>query len=255
VRYAANLSILFPELALFDRPAAAARAGFDAVESWWPFATATPAATEVDGFVDAIRAAGVRLIALNFFAGDLAAGDRGIVSWPGREAEFAASVRVAVDIGRRLGTTAFNALYGNRLPDTTGQDDVATRNLRNAATEAAEIGATILIEPVSGAPAYPLLTAADVVTVIDRVGADNVALLADLYHLSVNGDDVGKVIDVHYGRIGHVQIADAPGRHEPGTGQLDLAAWLHALDQRGYPGYVAAEYVPTGIGFDWMAAL
>jgi hydroxypyruvate isomerase len=255
VRYAANLSILFPDLDVLDRPAAAARAGFDAVESWWPFATATPAASEVDGFVTAIQAAGVRLIALNFFAGDMAAGDRGIMSWPGREAEFEASVRTAVDIGGRLGTRAFNALYGNRLPDATGQDDLAVRNLRHAASEAATIGATVLIEPVSGAPAYPLLTAADVVAVIDRVGADNVALLADLYHLSVNGDDVGKVIDVHYGRIGHVQIADSPGRHEPGTGQLDLKTWLHALDQRGYPGYAAAEYVPTGIGFDWMAEL
>ena len=96
-----------------------------------------------------------------------------------------------------------------------------------AATEAATLGATILIEPVSGVPAYPLRTAAE----------------------------IAKVVDVHYGRIGHVQIADAPGRHEPGTGHLDLKAWLHALDQRGYPGYVAAEYVPTGIGFDWMATL
>lgn len=254
VRYVANLSILFPDLDLLDRPAAAARAGFDAVESWWPFPTATPAATEVDAFVDAVRAAGVRLIALNFFAGDMAAGDRGIVSWPGREAEFEASVRTAVDIGKCLGTTAFNALYGNRIPGAD-QDELAIRNLRRAARVARVIDATILLEPVSGAPAYPLLIADDVVAVIDRIGADNVALLADLYHLSVNGDDVAKAIDVHFGRIGHVQIADAPGRHEPGTGQLDLKGWLHTLDQRGYQGYVAAEYIPTGTGFDWMAQL
>jgi hydroxypyruvate isomerase len=254
VRWAANLSILFPELALTDRPAAAAAAGFDAVESWWPFPTATPDPTEVDRFVNAIRDADVQLVALNFFAGDMPAGDRGVVSWPGREDEFHESVRIAVDIGKRLGTKAFNALYGNRIPGAD-QDDLAMRNLRHAAAQVAEIGGTILIEPVSGAPAYPLLTAADVIAVLDRVGAGNMALLADLYHLSVNGDDVATVIDVHFGRIGHVQIADSPGRHEPGTGQLDLAGWLHTLDQRGYTGYVAAEYQPTDAGFDWTERL
>ncbi len=257
MRWAANMSILFPELAVIERPSAAAAAGFDAVESWWPFPTATPDPTEVDQFVDAIRNADVQLIALNFFAGDMAAGDRGVVSWPGREEEFHTSVRLAADIGKRLGTKAFNALYGNRRPDAdpTEQDELALRNLRRAAQTVAQLGGTILIEPVSGAPAYPLRTAADVIAVLDRVGAENVALLADLYHLSVNGDDVPTAIDVHFGRIGHVQIADAPGRHEPGTGQLDLATWLHTLDQRGYTGYVAAEYQPTGAGFGWLARL
>lgn len=251
MRYAANLSILFPDVDPPDRPAAAARAGFDAVESWWPFATATPTAADVDAFTTAIEAAGVRLIALNFYAGDMAAGDRGVVSWPGHEDEFAASVRTAVAIGERLGTRAFNALYGNRDID----HDLATRNLRHAAAEAARIGATVLLEPVSVAPDYPLRTADDVVAVLDRVGEPNIALLADLYHLAVNGDDVAEAIEVHFGRIGHVQIADSPGRHEPGTGDLALATWLRTLHDRGYPGYTAAEYVPTGIGFDWRNSL
>ena len=251
MRYAANLSILFPDLDLLDRPAAAARAGFTAVESWWPWPTATPPATEVDAFVAAIEAAGVELIALNVFAGDMPAGDRGIVSWAGREPEFAAAVRSCVDIGKRTGTRLFNALYGNHDPDP----GVATRNLRHAATVAAEIGGTILLEPVSAAPGYPLRTTADVVAVLDTVDAANVAMLGDLYHLSVNGDDVPKAIDVHFGRIAHVQIADSPGRHEPGTGTLDLSTWLRTLDQRGYAGYVAAEYLPTGAGFDWMDQL
>jgi hydroxypyruvate isomerase len=260
VRWAANLSILFTELPITDRPAAAARAGFDAVEFWWPFPTATPTPTDVHTFVDAIHGAGVQLIALNFFAGHLPSGDRGLVSLPGREDEFRASVRIAIDIAERLGTKAFNALYGNRLPDVdpARQDETALANLSFAATETARIGATVLIEPVSGAPAYPLRTAADAIAVIDRVGADNVALLADLYHLGVNGDDVPAVLDVHFGRIGHVQFADAPGRHEPGTGNLALAAWLHTLDERGYPGYVAAEYHPTGTTLDslaWLARL
>jgi hydroxypyruvate isomerase len=260
VRWAANLSILFTELPIADRPAAAARAGFDAVEFWWPFPTATPHPTDVDAFVDAIRGAGVHLIALNFFAGDLPAGERGVVSLPGREDEFQAAVRIAVDIAERLGTKAFNALYGNRLPDVdpARQDETALRNLSFAATETARIGATVLIEPVSAVPAYPLRTAADAIAVIDRVGADNIALLADLYHLSINGDDVPAVLDVHFGRIGHVQIADAPGRHEPGTGNLPLSNWLRTLDERGYPGYVAAEYHPTGTTLDslaWMTQL
>lgn len=251
MRYAANLSILFPDLDLLDRPAAAARAGFTAVESWWPWSTATPTKTEVDDFTLAIEAAGVHLIALNVYAGDMPAGDRGIASWPGRSDEFTAAVRTCVDIGNRLGTKLFNALYGSHDPDPT----LAIRNLRSAATAVAEIDATILLEPLSAAPGYPLRTAADVVALLDELDAGNTAILADLYHLSVNGDDVPAAIDVHFGRIGHVQIADSPGRHEPGTGDLDLSGWLHALDQRGYTGHVAAEYLPTDAGFDWMDQL
>lgn len=264
MRFAANLSILFTELDPTRRPAAARAAGFDAVEFWWPFPTATPAAGEVDAFVDSVADAGVALVGLNLFAGDMPAGERGLVSWPGREDEFLAGVRVAVDIAERLGCRAFNALYGNRLPgvDPAEQDAVAVRNLGSAAREVARIGADLLVEPVSGVPAYPLRTADDVVAVINRVragtGAVNLRLLADLYHLSVNGDDVDSVLDVHFGRIGHVQIADAPGRHEPGTGELDLARWLRRLADSGYQGHVAAEYQPAGAttaGLDWLGVL
>ena len=164
-RYAVNLSMLFTELPLLQRPAAAKAAGFDAVEFWWPFATAVPADTDVDDFVGAIDDAGVQLIGLNFFAGDMPGGDRGLVSWPARSGEFRDNIDVTVGIGERLGCKAFNALYGNRTDDSTpeAQDDVAAENLALAARAAARIDGVVLVEPVSGAPRYPLLTAADVI--------------------------------------------------------------------------------------------
>ena len=256
-RYAVNLSILFTELDLLDRPAAAKAAGFDAVEFWWPFSTATPPATEVNAFVTAITEADVQLVGLNFFAGDLAAGERGVASLPRRIDEFKAGVDHAVEIGRVLHCPAFNALYGNRVDaaSATEQDAVAVGALRYAATAAEDIGATVLLEPVSGIPSYPLRTAADVITVLDNVGAPNIGLLADLYHLTVNGDDVAEVIENHTGRIAHVQVADAPGRGEPGSGDLPLENWLDALAANGYAGYVAAEYkptVPSADSFGWL---
>jgi hydroxypyruvate isomerase len=151
----------------------------------------------------------------------------------------------------------FNALYGNRLDgiDPAEQDALAVDNLAFAAGAADRIGATVLVEPVSGAPRYPLLTAADALTAVARVPADNVRLLADLYHLSVNGDDVDAVIARYAGEIGHVQVADAPGRHQPGSGRLPIGRWLAALDEAGYAGWVGLEYVPDGpsaASLDWL---
>ncbi|GAB2709919.1 hydroxypyruvate isomerase family protein [Nocardia thraciensis] len=259
--YAVNLSILFKEIPLLDRPAAAKAAGFDAVEFWWPFDTATPTDADVDDFVQAIEQAGVRLIGLNLFAGDMPAGERGLVSWPGREQEFADSVAVAVRIGRRLGCRAFNALYGNRIQgvDPGQQDEVALRNLALAARAIGQIDGTVLLEPVSGVEAYPLRTAADVVGVLDRVraaqGAANLGLLADLYHLATNGDDLDKVVERYGDRIAHVQIADAPGRHEPGTGELDIFGYVDKIGAAGYRGHIAAEYIPSGASADSFAWL
>jgi len=250
-RYAVNLSMLFTELPLPARPAAARQAGFDAVEFWWPFATAVPADAEVDAFVGAVTDAGVQLIGLNFFAGDMPGGDRGLVSWPARSGEFRDNIDVVVGIGERLGCKAFNALYGNRTDESTptAQDEVATENLALAARAVARIDGVVLVEPVSGAPRYPLLTAADVIRVIDRVeaasGVTNVKFLCDLYHLDVNGDDVSAAIENYADRVGHVQIADSPGRGEPGTGRLDITGHLAALAAKGYRGYVALEYKPT----------
>jgi hydroxypyruvate isomerase len=260
-RYAANLSLLFAELPLLERPAAARDAGFEAVEFWWPFARAVPTDREADRFVGAVQDAGVSLIGLNFFSGDMPGGDRGVVSWPARSAEFRDNVDLTVGIGERLGCRAFNALYGNRVDDATSeaQDDLAVENLALAGRAAARIDATVLVEAVSGAPRYPLLTGADAVGVIDRVqretGAGNLGFLCDLYHLAVNGDDLDAVIHTYGDRIAHVQIADAPGRHEPGTGGLDFDRYLDQLASAGYDGWIALEYKPqagTVEGLDWL---
>jgi len=260
-RYTVNCSILLTQLPLLDRPAAARAAGFDAVEFWWPFAEAVPAAADVDAFVAAVQDAGVQLTGLNFFAGDMPAGDRGLISWTGREDEFAANIAVVVEIGRRLGTKAFNALYGNRIDgvDPAAQDDLAVRNLAAAGRAVAEIDGIVLLEPVSGTPAYPLKTAADALAVIERVrteqGVDNVRLLADYYHLAVNGDDVPAVIAGHAAEFGHIQIADAPGRGEPGSGDLPLAQWIADAQALGYPGVIGLEYKTDAADpFAWLPA-
>ncbi|MFC9434686.1 hydroxypyruvate isomerase family protein [Nocardia sp. NPDC057030] len=261
LRYEVNCSILFTELPLLERPAAVRQAGFDAVEFWWPFDRAVPGDKEVDAFVTAVEEAGVSLVGLNFAAGDMPGGDRGLLSWPARSAEFRDNIDVTIGIGERLGCRAFNALYGNRTGADTAaeQDELAIENLTRAAEAAARIDGTVLIEPVSGADRYPLRTAADALAVIDRVqtstGATNIGLLADLYHLAVNGDDVDKVIAEHTARIAHVQIADSPGRNQPGTGELPLPRQLAELETRGYGGWVGLEYKPSAASadsFDWL---
>jgi hydroxypyruvate isomerase len=261
LRYEINLSILFAELPLLQRPSAANEAGFDAAEFWWPWPVAVPSDREVDEFATALDDAGVQLVGLNFFAGDMPGGDRGLVSWPTRSSEFRDNIDVTVGLGERLGCRSFNALYGNRVDDSTPeqQDALATENLALAAKAAQRVGGTVLVEPVSGAPRYPLLKAADALHVIDRVsnegGVDNLRLLFDIYHLAVNGDDVDGAIDAAAGRVGHVQIADAPGRHEPGTGSLDLDRYLDRIAATGYDGWVGLEYVPSGASadsFGWL---
>ena len=253
--YAVNASILLTDLPLLQRPAAVAAAGFRAVEFWWPFAVAVPTDPEIDAFVAAISDAGVQLSGLNFFAGNMPAGDRGLVSWVGRESEFRDNVEVVAGIGERLGCLGFNALYGLRTDDITPEaaDELAAENLRFAAERIARIGGTVFVEPVSGAPAYPVKTAADALAVIDRVGADNVKLLADFYHLATNGDSVATVIADHAQQFGHIQIADAPGRGRPGSGTLPLTEWLAAAAAGGYKGYVGLEYVDASDDpFGWL---
>ncbi|WP_068276894.1 hydroxypyruvate isomerase family protein [Aldersonia kunmingensis] len=257
--FTVNCSILLTELPLLDRPQAARDAGFDAVEFWWPFDRPVPADREVEDFIAAVANAGVQLSGLNFAGGDMAAGERGLLSNPQATSEFRDNVALAVGIGRRLGTTRFNALYGNRIDGRTPdeQDAVARENLAFAGRAAAEIDAVVLLEPLSAIPAYPLRLADDAVAVIEAVEREydehNLRLLADLYHLSVNGDDVASALDRHAERIGHVQIADAPGRGAPGTGEVNLSGYLDQLERNGYRGRVGLEYfAPAATAFDWL---
>ncbi|MFJ1702747.1 TIM barrel protein [Kitasatospora sp. NPDC088346] len=262
--YTVNLSILFSELPLLERPAAAAAAGFTAAELWWPFGTEhTPAAAELDALRKAFGDAGVRLTGLNFLD-DLAKGARGTVSVPAEKERFRANVPVAAALAESLGATALNALYGNRVEGVTAaeQDDLALENLVLAARAADSIGAVLLIEALNRpeSPDYPLVSAAAAVEVVDRVnaatGLGNARFLCDLYHLARNGEDLAAVIDTHADRFGHVQIADTPGRNEPGTGDLDFEDLFARLTAAGYTGRIGLEYRPAnGVsadGFGWL---
>lgn len=250
LRYLVNCSVLFTEVPLLERPAAAKAAGFDAVEFWWPFAKPVPSDKEVDAFIQSITDAGVRLSVLNFFEGDLAGPDLGLMSIPSRSQEFRDSVEVAVGIATLLHTEAFNAVYGNRIegiaPDH--QDEVGLQNLGMAADAVALIDAKILVEPLSSFKPYPLRTASDGMAVVRRAhsaGFPNVGLLMDIFHLATNGDDIDAAIDSYAKDIAHVQIADFPGRRQPGTGELPIERYLTALEAKGYDGWICLEYKPT----------
>ncbi|MFE6930708.1 TIM barrel protein [Streptomyces sp. NPDC057699] len=265
-RFDVNLSILFTELPLLERPAAAAAAGFTAVELWWPWIeTPTPAQAELDALKKALDDAGTQLVGLNFYAGRLPGPDRGALSLPGEESDrFRANIDVAADFAASVGCTALNALYGNRVEgvDPAVQDELALENLVLAARAAHRIGATLLIETLNSveSPLYPLVSASAGIEVVDRVneatGLGNATFLLDLYHLSMNGEDLSQVIKTYAAKTGHVQIADNPGRGAPGTGSLPLERLLDELTEAGYAGRVGLEYKPgdrpSAEAFDWL---
>ncbi|MDX3323790.1 MULTISPECIES: TIM barrel protein [Streptomyces] len=265
-RFDVNLSILFTELPLLERPAAAAAAGFTAVELWWPWIeTPTPAQAELDALKKALDDAGTQLVGLNFYAGRLPGPDRGALSLPGEESDrFRANIDVAADFAASVGCTALNALYGNRVEgvDPAVQDELALENLVLAARAAHRIGATLLIETLNAteSPLYPLVSAPAGIEVVDRVneatGLGNATFLLDLYHLSMNGEDLSQVIKAYAAKTGHVQIADNPGRGAPGTGSLPLERLLDELTEAGYAGRVGLEYKPgdrpSAEAFDWL---
>jgi len=271
LRFDINLSILFTELPLLERPAAARAAGFTAAEFWWPFGTeAVPSDKAVDAFIGALDDAGVSLVGLNFLD-DLSVGSRGLVSAPDDAERFRDSIDVAVGIAERTGCRNLNALYGNRIEDRADlQRDVAIENLAAATDAASRIGATVLLEALNAieSPAYPITSTAAALAEIDRVsaatGATNLAFLCDLYHLARMEEDLFATIAAHADRFGHVQIADTPARGEPDSGALDFAALFKALTAAGYTaesgrGWVGLEYKPsTGIttdSFGWMETI
>ncbi|MGW9405295.1 hydroxypyruvate isomerase family protein [Arthrobacter sp. NPDC055585] len=253
-----NCSIMLTDLPLYQRPAAAAEAGFDAVEFWWPFDSPVPGDREVDAFLRSVSDAGVRLTGLNFYAGNMAAGERGALSSPSRTAEFRSSLETTVGIARMTGCRGFNALYG--LPEDGTADSVragcAVENLAAAADAVAGLGGTVLLEPLSGLPSYPLRSAEDCFGVIEQVrasGQENIALLADFYHLAVNGEDIPALIEGYAAEFGHIQLADAPGRGAPGTGDLPLVQWTQDAVETGFTGLVSLEYQsPSADAFGWL---
>jgi len=252
LRFDVNCSILFTELPLLQRPAAAGAAGFEAVEFWWPFAEPVPPDHEVDAFIAALGDAGVRLVLLNFVAGDMAAGERGLLAQPAGSAVFRDNIDVCAGIAARTGCGVLNALYGNRADELSEreQDELAAENLALAADAADRAGATVVVESLNSfdSPRAAIVSSRRAFALINTVragGIANIAFLADLYHLSRMGEDVTGTLSRHASDIAHVQIADVPDRGAPGTGKLDHEALFRQLAAAGYAGWVGCEYEPS----------
>jgi hydroxypyruvate isomerase len=253
MRFDVNLSILFTEAPLLERFDRAAAAGFTAVELWWP------TGEEPSAVAAAAKAAGVQVVGLNFDAGDMPAGDRGLLSDPAREHLFRENVPIALALAAELGCVNLNALVGLRLDniELSRQMELARENVALAADAAADQGATILIEAVNTIENGPYLlpgtrAALDFIAAVDR---PNVRLLYDAYHMQRMEGNLSATIREHAASFGHVQIADSPGRNEPGTGEINFGYVLGALRDAGYEGHVGLEYKARGAteeSFAWL---
>ena len=238
-RFAANVSILFGELPFAERFGAAARAGFEGVEFWWP-------EEPLDVVIEAAR--GHEVVLVNFDGGSLADGERGYVNDPARAEVWRAHVPEAVAFARAVGCGRMNALVGLALPDVPREAQLAqaAEQVRFAARAAAPI--TVLIEAINTRDHGPYLVSstAEAASFVRAVGEPNVALQFDVFHMARMGEDVFAALREYIDVIAHVQIADHPGRGEPGSGSFDFDALHTLLDELGYDGWVSAEYRPTG---------
>lgn len=242
-RLAANLSFLFAELDFPQRFAAARAVGFAAVEFHFPYAW------PVSDVVDAAGAAGVETVLFNLPAGDWAAGERGIACLPARKAEFQDGVGRAIDYARALGTRQLNCLAGIPTPGLEHESARATLvdNLRFAAACLARHGMTLLIEPLNtrDTPGFLVSRTAQALALIEAVGAENLKLQYDIYHAQVMEGDLARTLAANLPRIGHIQLADNPGRNEPGSGEINFPFLFDHLDRIGYAGWIGCEYRPT----------
>jgi hydroxypyruvate isomerase len=255
-RFAANLSMLFTEHAFLERFEAAARAGFRAVEFLFPYAH------EAQAIRARLQAHRLELVLHNLPAGDWDAGERGIACLPDRVAEFRDGVERALDYARVLGVRQLNCLAG-KAP--AGVDEAVLRrtlvdNLRHAAQRLRTAGLRLLVEPINtyDIPGFYLNRTSQALDLIDEVGADNLYLQYDLYHAQRTEGELAATLQRHLPRIAHIQVADNPGRHEPGTGEIAYGFLFEHLDRIGYDGWVGCEYKPaatTEAGLGWMAAL
>lgn len=253
IRLAANLSLLFTELPFLDRFAAAADAGFAAVEFVSPYGES---AVDVAA---AARQNGLAVALFNLPAGDWAAGERGFAADPARGDEFARGVTLALDYARATECTTLHAMAG-KIPagaDRAAWTRALVAGLRDAADRAADVGVTLVLEPINtrvDVPGYFYDRSDTVLAVIDAVARDNVKLLFDVYHLQISEGDVARSIERLLPQIGHIQIAGNPGRHEPGAGEIDYSWLLPYIDTLGYAGWIGCEYVPaagTLAGLGW----
>ena len=228
-RFAANVSMLFTELPFAERFDAATAAGFGGVEFWWPEEPVPP---------------GFEVVLMNFDGGDIAAGERGYLNDPAR---WRAHVPVAVGLARSLGCTRMNALVG--LDDGRARSEQLERAADEVAFAArAAFPITVLVEAINTLDHGPYLISdtAAAAAFLQAVGEPNVALQYDVFHMTRMGEDVEAALREHIDVVAHVQIADHPGRGEPGSGSIDFGALFALLDELGYTGWVGAEYRPTG---------
>ncbi|MGE5384985.1 MAG: 2-oxo-tetronate isomerase [Betaproteobacteria bacterium] len=244
-KYCANLSFLFTEVPFPERFERAARAGFRGIEFMSPYEHAP---REVAAW---LRQAGLEMVLFNLPAGNWAGGERGLACMPGREADFRAAVAQALPYAEALACRRVHCLAGLQ-PAGEAQERTRERfiaNLRYAAERFAALDAEVLIEPINSRidmPDYWLDTPAKAFELLAQIDRPNVAVQLDIYHATVMGDDAAEIIAAHFPAIGHVQIADHPGRHEPGTGMIDFAAIFATLDRLAYSGWVGCEYRPIG---------
>ncbi|TQK05428.1 hydroxypyruvate isomerase [Herbaspirillum sp. SJZ107] len=254
MKLAANLTMLFNEVDFLDRFEKAAQAGFRGVEFLFPYAYPAQAIAEQ---LDKHR---LQLVLHNLPPGDWAGGERGIACHPGRRAEFEAGVKLAVDYARTLGVRQLNCLAGivPRSADPEQARAVLVANLRFAAARLKEEGIALLIEPINTVdiPGFFLHGTRQARDIIRATGSDNLFLQYDIYHMQRMEGELAATIEANLPLIRHIQLADNPGRGEPGTGEINYRYLLERLDVIGYDGWVGCEYKPrssTAEGLAWLA--
>lgn len=254
-KFAANLTMLFNEVPFLERFALAARAGFKGVEFLFPYDF------KKGDLRAALDANGLTQVLLNLPAGDWAGGERGIAILPDRIDEFRRGVATAIEYATALGCKQVNCLAGI-IP--SGVSDQALRstfvsNLKYAADELAKHGIRLLIEPINrfDIPGFYLNTPDQAAEIIAEVGSDNLFIQYDLYHQQRTQGELVATFRRLQGQIAHIQLADNPCRHEPGTGEINYPVVFDALDASGYDGWIGCEYKPrttTSEGLGWLAA-
>ena len=252
-RFAANLTMLFNEVPFLDRFGAAAKAGFKAVEFLFPYPYA------VADLKDRLSANGLTLVLHNLPAGNWDGGERGIACLPDRVGEFREGVARAIEYGTALGVPQINCLAGKAPP---GVGDAAIRetfvgNLRYAAAELKKVGIKLVMEPINtfDIPGFYLNRTAQALGLIDEVGSDNLFVQYDIYHMQRMEGELVATMEKNLARIAHIQLADNPGRNEPGTGEINYDFVFKALDRMGYKGWIGCEYKPattTEAGLGWL---
>ncbi|MCC6472107.1 MAG: hydroxypyruvate isomerase family protein [Burkholderiales bacterium] len=254
-RLCANISLLFNEVDLPERFDAAARAGFRAVEIQFPYAF------DAAMLAERARRAGVEVVLCNLPGGDFERGDRGIACLPARVSEFRDGVALALRYARALGCRRLNCLAGVAPPRSRGETlrDTLISNLRFAAGELAHEGVELLLEPANTrtVPGFFLRNTVQAADIIDEARAPNLSLQYDLFHMQIMDGDLARTIETFLPRIGHMQVADVPDRHEPGTGEINFPFLFDWIDRLGYSKWIGAEYVPaagTEAGLGWARA-